>query len=83
MPPDEPIFVDTRAKGGCKALDYQYLIFDLVGPTGFTLGRWNSGHLAELIADGKKAPLATDEVSNWTIDAAQPTPGGYGLRLPS
>lgn len=79
MPPDNAIFVDARAKGGCKALDYQYLTIDLVGPLGFSLGRWNSMHLAEALADGKKAPF--DEVSNWTIDKAQSAQDGIKLTV--
>lgn len=79
MPPDNAVFVDARAKGGCKALDYQYLTIDLVGPLGFTLGRWNSMHLAESLADGKKLPF--DEVSNWTIDKAVSTPAGVRLTV--
>lgn len=75
MPPDQAIFVDARAKGGCKALDYQYLTLDLVGPLGFSLGRWNSAHLAE---SGKSS---FDEVSNWTVDKAEPVSGGYRLTI--
>lgn len=81
MAPDHAISVDVRAKGGCKALDYQYLTIDLVGPLGFRLGRWNSAHLGEMLADGRKAPLSVDEVSNWTIDRAQAVPGGYRLTI--
>ncbi len=81
MPPDRAVFVDARAKGGCKALDYQYLAIDLVGPLGFTLGRWNSAHLGEALADGKKPKLALDEVANWTVDKAQAVPGGYRLTI--
>jgi len=75
MPPDQPVFVDARAKGGCKALDYQYLTLDLVGPLGFSLGRWNSADLAE------RAKSPFDEVTNWTVDKAEPISGGYRLTL--
>jgi hypothetical protein len=81
MPPDHTIFVDARAKKGCKALDYQYLTFDLVGPLGFTLGRWNSGHLGEQLAGGKKPKLAVDQVSNWTIDKAEAVANGYKFTI--
>lgn len=81
MPPDRAVFVDARAKGGCKALDYQYLTIDLVGPLGFTLGRWNSAHLGEALADGKKPALTLDEVANWTVDKAEAVPGGYRLTI--
>lgn len=81
MPPNHYIFVDARARQGCKALDYQYLTIDLVGPLGFTVGRWNSMHLAEQLADGKKPKLAIDEVSNWTIDKAEAVANGYKFTI--
>jgi hypothetical protein len=81
MPPDRAVFVDARAKGGCKALDYQYLTIDLVGPLGFTLGRWNSAHLGEALADGKKPAPALDAVANWTVDKAEAVPRGYRLTI--
>lgn len=81
MPPNHVIFVDARAKKGCKALDYQYLTIDLVGPLGFTIGRWNSFHLAEQLADGKKPKLAVDEVSNWTIEKAEAVANGYKFTI--
>lgn len=56
MPPDQAIFVDARAKGGCKALDYQYLTLDLVGPMGFSLGRWNSEHLGRRWRRARRRP---------------------------
>lgn len=80
-PPNHYIFVDARARQGCKALDYQYLTIDLVGPLGFTVGRWNSMHLAEQLADGKKLKLAIDDVSNWTIDKAEAVANGYKLTI--
>lgn len=81
MPPSKFVFVDARAKAGCKALDYQYVYFDLVGPLEFTVGRWNSGHLAERLADEKKSPLPIDEVANWTIDKAEAVPNGYRFAI--
>lgn len=81
MPPDRAIFIDARAAGGCKALDYQYLTLDLVGPMGFSLGRWNSAHLAEALADGRKPKLAREPVANWTVDKADAVPGGYRLTI--
>jgi len=77
--PDRAIFVDTRAKAGCKAIEYQYLTIDLVGPSGFSLGRWNSYALGEKIASGKKPPF--DEVSNFTIDKAETMGGNYRLTV--
>lgn len=81
MPPDRPMFVDARAKAGCKAKDYQYLRIDLIGPLGFELGRWNSYHLGEALASGGKAPLPLDAVTNWTIEKAESVAGGYKLTL--
>jgi hypothetical protein len=75
------VFVDARAKAGCKALDYQYVFFDLVGPLEFTVGRWNSAHLAERLADGKKSSLPIDEVSNWTVDKAEALANGYRFTI--
>jgi hypothetical protein len=79
MPPDDAVFVDTRARGGCKALDYQYLTIDLVGPLGFQLGRWNSFHLGEAIAGGKKPPF--DDNANFTIEKAESRPDGIKLTI--
>jgi hypothetical protein len=81
MPPAYPVFVDARAKAGCKARDYQYLRIDLIGPLGFELGRWNSLHLGELLAGDGKPPLPVDEVSNWKIEKAESVPGGYKLTI--
>lgn len=81
MPPRYPTFVDARTKGGCGALDHQYLTIDLVNPLGASMGRWNSVHLGEMLAEGKKSPVALDEVANWTIDKAEAVPGGYRLTL--
>ncbi len=81
MPPDFPVFVDARAKAGCKARDYQYLRIDLIGPLGFELGRWNSYHLGERLADGGTAPLPLDELANWRIEKAESIPGGYRLTI--
>jgi hypothetical protein len=47
----------------------------------FKVGRWNNTHLAETLADGKKSPLGIDEVSNWSIDKAEPTASGYKLNI--
>lgn len=81
MPPDNPIFVDARAKEGCKVLDYQYLAIDMVGPLGFSMGRWKSADLAEKEADGKKTKLVTDEFTNWKIEKAESTPQGTRLTV--
>ncbi len=79
MPPDYAYFVDARVKDGCKATDYQYLTIDLVGPLGFTLGRWNSWNLAEKVAAGAKQPF--DEVTNFTIDKAERMGTNYRLTV--
>jgi hypothetical protein len=75
--PGGPVLIDLRAKRGCAAIEYQYLDFDLVGPTGFVLHRWNSLGLGEKLADGGKPAFATDEIADFTIDRAEATPQGY------
>ncbi len=72
LPPKNYVFVDMRAKAGCKALDYQYVFFDLVGPLGFSAGRWNSYDLAERLAGGKKPSLAIDEIANFPSTRRKP-----------
>ena len=81
MPPDNPVLVDERAKAGCKALDYQYLTIDLVGPLDFSMGRWNSADLAEKETENKNVHLARDEVTNWKIEKAESTPQGTKLTI--
>ena len=75
--PGGPTLIDLRAKGGCKATEYQYLDFDLVGPTEFKLHRWNSMAYAEKLADGGKSSLKTDEIADFIIEKADAIPGGY------
>lgn len=79
MPPDHATFIDTRAKGGCGATDYMYLTIDLVGPLGYTIGRWNSSSLAEKVAQGKSSSF--DEVTNFTIDKAESMGGNYRFTI--
>jgi hypothetical protein len=81
MPPDAPIFIDSRAPKACKAIEYQYLAIDLVGPIRFTMGRANSFAVGEKLADGKKVSLARDEISNWRLEKAIAAPGGYELTV--
>jgi hypothetical protein len=81
MPPDNPILVDDRARAGCTALDYQYLTIDLVGPLGFSMGRWNSADLAEKETENKNVHLARDEAANWEIEKAESTPSGTKLTI--
>ncbi len=79
--PNGPILVDTRAPKGCKASQYQYLNFDLVGPTGFALHRWNSAAVGEKLADGGKLNFKTDEITDFTIDQADAMAGGYRFKV--
>lgn len=79
--PGGPVLIDLRAKKGCAALEYQYLNFDLVGPAGFTLHRWNSMALGEKLADGGKPAFKTDEISDFHIEKADAVPGGYRFTL--
>jgi hypothetical protein len=72
-----PVLIDLRAKKGCAAREYQYLDFDLVGPLGFSLHRWNSVGLAEKLAAGGKPSVVTDEVTDFTVDKADAISGGY------
>lgn len=81
MPPDEPIFIDSRAPKACKAIDYQYLAVDLVGPVSFSLGRANSFSVGEKLADGKKVSLPQDDLTSWILGEAAPAPGGYNLTV--
>lgn len=79
--PGGPTLIDTRAKGGCKATEYQYLAFDLIGPLGYQLHRWNSMAYAEKIADGGKSSLKVDEIADFLIEKADAIPGGYRFTL--
>jgi hypothetical protein len=79
--PGGPVLIDLRAKKGCKALEYQYLNFDLVGPAGFTLHRWNSMALGEKLAGGGKPAFKTDDISDFRIEKADAIPGGYRFTL--
>lgn len=75
--PNGPLLVDLRAKKGCKANAYQYLNFDLVGPAGFALHRWNSTAAGERLADGGKLAFLIDDVADFRIEKADVVPGGY------
>lgn len=79
--PNGPVLIDLRASKGCNALEYQYLNFDLVGPTGFTLHRWNSVALGEKLAAGGKPPIKTDEIADFRIEKADAVSGGYRFTL--
>jgi hypothetical protein len=79
--PGGPILIDSRAPKGCKAALYQYLSFDVVGPGGFVLHRWNSAAAGEKLADGGKLGFATDEITDFTIDQADAIPGGYRFKV--
>jgi hypothetical protein len=79
--PGGPILIDSRAPKGCKAALYQYLGFDVVGPTGFVLHRWNSSAVGEKLADGGKLAFKTDEITDFTIDQADTIPGGYRFKV--
>jgi len=81
MLPDDPIFIDARDRKGCKAIDYQYLSIDLVGPAGFKMGRANSFSVGEKLADGKKVSLPQDELTEWIVQKADTVSGGYNLTV--
>lgn len=81
MPPDDPIFIDSRTPKACKAIDYQYLSLDLVGPVAFSLGRANSFDVGEKLADGKRVSLPRDELTSWILEKAQTAPGGYNITV--
>lgn len=80
---DQPRFVDTRFNRNmhelCTDPVAQYVFFDLVGPLNFSMGRWNTGALAEMLADGKTPDVAPDDVSNWTIEAVAPVENGWSV----
>ena len=82
MLPQVPRFVDARAKGGCKAAQYQYLDFDLADPVSPHLLREDSDALA-LARDKKhvKVPVDDDGMGRWPIEAAVKTPAGYDFTL--
>ena len=79
--PNGPYLIDLRARKGCQAIEYQYLTFDLVGPTGFELHRWNSSAVGEKLANGGKLNFAIDEISNFRIEQADAIPGGYRFKI--
>ncbi len=79
--PGGPILIDSRSPKGCKATLYQYLDFDVVGPTGFVLHRWNSAAVGEKLADGGKLSFKTDEITDFAIEQADAIPGGYRFKV--
>jgi hypothetical protein len=79
--PGGPILIDSRALKGCKAVLYQYLDFDVVGPTGFVLHRWNSSAVGEKLADGGRLGFKTDEITDFQIEQADAIPGGYRFKI--
>ena len=78
---EQPRFVDTRFNKSpyevCTEPVAQYLFFDLVGPLGFSMGRWNTAQLAEHLANGGTPKVQPDDVSNWTIEAVEPVENGW------
>lgn len=82
---EQPRFVDTRFNADSKTLCAepvsQYVFFDLIGPLGLKMGRWNSGALAEMLADDQKPKTAPDEVANWDIQAVEPIDGGWKVTV--
>ena len=79
--PHGPTLIDSRAPKGCKAVEYQYLNFDIVGPGGFQLHRWNSAAVGEKLADGGKLNFKTDEITDFTIEQADVISGGYRFKV--
>lgn len=79
--PNGPTLIDSRAPKGCKATEYQYLNFDVVGPTGFQLHRWNSYAVGEKLADGGKLNFKVDEITDFNIEQADVIPGGYRFKV--
>lgn len=79
--PGGPYLIDLRARKGCSAIEYQYLNFDLVGPTAFELHRWNSSAVGEKLAVGGKLGFAVDEISNFRIEKADAVAGGYRFTI--
>ena len=85
--PDAPPvrFVDTRfAKKGkdlCLEPEAQYLELDMVGPLGFSLGRWNSAAIAEKLAVDEKVKLPLDDLGNYTLESLTETGLGWEAAL--
>ncbi len=85
--PDAPPvrFVDTRfAKKGkdlCLEPEAQYLELDMVGPLGFSLGRWNSAAIAEKLAVDEKVKLPLDDLGNYTLESLTETGLGWEATL--
>lgn len=79
--PNNPVFFDSRARGGCDASEYQYVFFNLSNPENASAGRWNSLAVAEILAVDGKPAIPLDEIANWTIDAAQQTDKGLRITL--
>lgn len=78
---EQPRFVDTRFNKSpyevCSEPVAQYVFFDLVGPLGFSMGRWNTGALAGSLVDGEKLKIQPDDVANWTVEAVEPIENGW------
>jgi hypothetical protein len=82
MLPDVPRFVDSRAKAGCKARQYQFLDFDLADPTRPEIRREDSDALA--MARGVKkvrVPVDDDGMGRWVIETATRTASGYDVTV--
>jgi hypothetical protein len=82
MLPEVPRFVDSRAKAGCKARQYQFLDFDLADPTRPEISREDSDALT-MARDGKKVrvPVDDDGMGRWVIEAATRTTSGYDVTI--
>jgi hypothetical protein len=82
MLPDVPRFVDSRAKAGCKARQYQFLNFDLADPTRPEIRREDSDALA-MARDSKevRVPVDNDGMGRWVIEAAAQTGAGYDFTV--
>lgn len=75
MPPDYPTFIDASEKDGCQAKGYRYISIDLVGPEAFALNR------GTLVPAAKGAVPRLEDVTTWSIDAAEELPNVVRLTL--
>lgn len=75
MPPDYPTFIDASEKDGCQARGYRYVSIDLVGPEAFALNR------GTLVPAARGAVPRLEDVTTWSIDAAEELPNVVRLTL--
>lgn len=82
---EQPRFVDTRfnadPKQLCHEMMAQYVFFDLIGPLELTMGRYNTGAMAETLAEEKTPKIVPDDVGNWIVQAVEPIEGGWKVTV--